>query len=97
MAEREEKNIVQCPSAASLNQTLGSVSAFKGDVDFPATETCRRSCRICITRVNGILIAGMQGEVTYTFLESNELQWSTQLGGVHSIVSECIEWRSADF
>jgi len=39
----------------------------------------------------------MQGEVTYTFLESNELQWITQLGGVHSIVSECIEWRSADF
>jgi len=88
---------VQCPTAASLNQTFGSVSAFKGDVDFPATDMCRRCCRICITRVNGILIAGMQGEVTYTFVESNELQWSIHLGGVHTIVSENTEWRSADF
>lgn len=88
---------MQCLSADSLNQTLGSVSAFKGEVDFPATETCRRSCRICITRVNGILIAGMQGEVTYTFLEINELQWNIQLGGVHTIVSECVEWRSVGF
>jgi len=47
--------------------------------------------------VNGILIAGMQGEVTYTFVESNELQWSIHLGGVHTIVSENTEWRSADF
>jgi hypothetical protein len=47
--------------------------------------------------VNGILIAGMQGEVTYTFLEINELQWNIQLGGVHTIVSECVEWRSVGF
>jgi hypothetical protein len=70
---------------------LGSVSAFRGNVDFPAIVTCRRSCRICTTRVNDTLIAVMQGEVTYTCLESNGLQWSIQIGGFHSIVSECTE------